>query len=66
MIYVPFGPSGPPESPGPPGTSWTARMAAVLYHQDGDRGRERDPEIHRVSVDLCDLHHPSLNLFQFL
>ena len=27
--------------------------------------KERGPEIIRVSDCICDLHHPSLNLFQF-
>ena len=28
--------------------------------------KEWDLEMHRVSGYLCDLHHPSLNLFRFL
>ena len=50
------GPRGPPGLP--PG--WPPAPSPA-----GDRERERDPEIHRVSGYLCDLHHPSLNLFQF-
>ena len=49
------------------------RQVNRAHHQDGLQihhllviGKEWDLEMHRVSVYLCDLHHPSLNLFQFL
>ena len=59
---VPFGPQGPP-LPGlaglpclPPG--WPPAPSPAVIEQ------ECEPEIHRVSGYLRDLHHPSLNLFQ--
>ena len=66
---VPFGPSGPPEPPGPPGPpgqpgllpGWPPGPSPA-----GDRERVGSLKVHRVSGYLCDLHHPSLNLFRFL
>ena len=52
---VPFGPCGLPGPPGPPGSPGHRLVM--------ERGRE--PEIHRVSDCIRDLHHLSLNLFQF-
>ena len=47
---------GPPGPPGvPPG--WPPAPSPA-----GDRERERDPEIHRVSGYFCDLHHPEPQL----
>ena len=63
---VPFGPGGSPQSPGPPGPpgqpglppGWPSSSNHLLVIE-----KEWDLEMHRVSGYLCDLHHPSLNLF---
>ena len=52
-------------------TSWICQVR-LAYHQDGLQlhhllviKKELEPEVHRESGYLCDLHHPSLNLFHF-
>ena len=49
------------------------RQVSLAHHQDGLQlhrmlvtGKEWDLKVHRVSGYICDLHHPSLNLFQLL
>ena len=64
---VPFGTCGPPahpeplELPGSPGLppAWPPAPSPA------GGGKEWEQEIHRVSDCIRDLHHPSLNLFQF-
>ena len=66
---VPFGPSGPPEPPGPPEPSGPPGLPPgwpPAPSPAGDSEKSGTQKEHRVSGYLCDLHHPSLNLFRFL
>ena len=53
-------------------TSWTARSTWPTIRMASSSinllviEKEWDLEMHRVSGYICDLHHPSLNLFRFL
>ena len=45
--------------------AWDHRQDGLQLHHLLVMEKEQEPEIIRVSGYICDLHHPSLNLFQF-
>ena len=63
---VPSGPCGPPEPPGPPGQPGLPPGWPPAPSPTNNGERVGSLKVHRVSGYLCDLHHPSLNIFRFL